>query len=142
MTLTTLASLARGSGDVPLELPDGMTASLGCDAVGMPEEYGRQAEARLPQIGCVFADGARWWWIVPSDSAVSLDWPVPLRYAVGAVVPAGTRTPRLIRRPGVAGAAPYTPPIPLYLALCRITGTVPLWMRTTAPPPSSQSASR
>ncbi|MDQ8701645.1 hypothetical protein RCO28_03945 [Streptomyces sp. LHD-70] len=140
LTLTTLASLARPPHDVPLELPEGMTTPLGCDAVGMPEEFGRQVRARLPRIGCVYADGARWWWIVPSGSSVSLDWPLPLRYAAGARVPAGPSALRLVHRP--EGTAPYTPPIPLYLAVCRITGTVPLWMRTARTAPASPTARR
>ncbi|NBE53744.1 hypothetical protein GUY60_20425 [Streptomyces sp. YC537] len=138
--MTTLASLARGAQAVTLDLPPGMKTPLGCDAVGMPEEYGRQIRARLPRVGCVYADGSRWWWLVPSGSAVSLDWPAPLRYATGARVPAGKYPPRLVHRP--EGTAPYTPPIPLYLALCRITGTVPLWMRTSRSAPPSRSASR
>lgn len=140
LSLTTLASLAHGTQSVTLELPSDMKTPLGCDAVGMPEEYGRRARARLRQFGCVYVHGSRWWWIVPSGSAVSLDWPAPLRYAPGARVPAGKHPPRLTHRP--EGTTPYTPPIPLYLTLCRITGTVPLWMRTERTAPASRSASR
>ncbi len=77
---------------------------------------------RLPRVGCVYADGSHWWWIVPSDSDYALPWPSPAHYAPGALVPA---TARLIHRP--EGTVPYTPPIPLYLALCRVTGTAPDW---------------
>lgn len=73
----------------------------------------------------VYADDAYWWWIVPSDSDYALPWPAPAQYAPGALV---RGTARLIHRPG--GTAPYTPPIPLYLALCRATGTTPDWSRT------------
>ncbi len=37
------------------------------------------------------------------------------------------RTPGLIHKPD--GKLPYTPPIPLYLAVCRVTGTTPSWSR-------------
>ncbi|MGW0734678.1 hypothetical protein [Streptomyces sp. NPDC002851] len=106
-----------------------MTTPLGCDAVGMPVAYGRAAEERLPRLGCVYDDGARWWWLVPAGSSVSLDWPAPVRYVVGRRVPAGNRPPRLAHRPDGTDSAPYTPPIPLYLTVCRITGAVPTWMR-------------
>ncbi|RII18448.1 hypothetical protein DSC45_11065 [Streptomyces sp. YIM 130001] len=127
MTVDSLTALKRRIGDVSLPLPDGMRTPLGCDAVGMPEAFGRQVMARLPKIGCVYADGPVWWLIVPSGSEFCMDWPTPVRYATGAVVPGGQSGPRLIHRPG--GTAPYTPPIPLYLTLCRLTGTVPAWMR-------------
>ncbi|MEU6662799.1 hypothetical protein [Streptomyces sp. NPDC046821] len=119
---------------VKLAVPDGMTAPLGCDAVAVPEACGRAMVARLPRMGCVYADDDRWWWIVPSDSDVALEWPAPARYTVGALVPDARRTPGLIHRPD--GTVPYTPPIPLYLALCRVTGTTPAWSRSvgaTAP---------
>ncbi|MET8943428.1 hypothetical protein ABZX30_07510 [Streptomyces sp. NPDC004542] len=105
-------------------LPEGMTAPLGCDAVAVPARFGPVIVPRLPRVGCVYTDGAHWWWIVPSDSDYALSWPVPAHYAPGAPVP---RTARLIHRP--EGTIPYTPPIPLYLALCRVTGTTPDWSR-------------
>ncbi|MEV4337140.1 hypothetical protein [Streptomyces sp. NPDC049590] len=111
----------------PLSLPDGMTAPLGCDAVAVPDRLGPLVVPRLPRVGCVYADGSQWWWIVPSDSDYALPWPEPARYAKGALV---TRTARLIHRP--AGTVPYTPPIPLYLALCRVTGTAPDWSRAAS----------
>ncbi|OIJ69132.1 hypothetical protein WN71_004485 [Streptomyces mangrovisoli] len=109
-----------------LAVPDGMTAPLGCDAVAVPAEFGPLVLARLPRVGCVYADDAHWWWIVPSDSDYALQWPSPTQYAAGAVVPDGP-PPDLIHRP--EGTLPYTPPIPLYLALCRVTGTTPGWSR-------------
>ncbi|CAL2061551.1 conserved hypothetical protein [Streptomyces murinus] len=108
-----------------LQVPEGMTVPLGCDAVGVPDRLGPLVVSRLPRLGCVYADDAYWWWIVPSDSDYALPWPAPAQYAPGALV---RGTARLIHRPG--GTAPYTPPIPLYLALCRATGTTPDWSRT------------
>ena len=69
-----------------LAVPDGMTAPLGCDAVAVPEACGRAMVARLPRMGCVYADDDRWWWIVPSDSDVALEWPAPASYTTGALV--------------------------------------------------------
>ncbi|GGR64874.1 hypothetical protein GCM10010236_18050 [Streptomyces eurythermus] len=111
----------------PLSLPDGMTAPLGWDAVAVPDRLGPLVVPRLPRVGCVYADGSQWWWIVPSDSDYALPWPSPARYTTGAMV---TGTARLIHRP--AGTVPYTPPIPLYLALCRVTGTAPDWSRASS----------
>lgn len=121
---------AAGS-DAPrrLALPDGMTVPLGCDAVGVPARFGSLLMPRLPRVGCVYADETHWWWIVPSDSDYALRWPAPAHYATGAILPdtARDRLPSLIHRP--EGTVPYTPPIPLYLALCRVTGTTPAWSR-------------
>ncbi|MFG2261530.1 hypothetical protein [Streptomyces sp. NPDC048720] len=108
-------------------VPEGMTAPLGCDAVAVPDRLGPLIVPRLPRVGCVYADGAHWWWIVPSDSDYALPWPVPAHYATGAPVPDGAR---LIHRP--ESTVPYTPPIPLYLALCRVTGTTPDWSRAVS----------
>ncbi|MBC2867852.1 hypothetical protein [Streptomyces mexicanus] len=112
-----------------LALPDGMTVPLGCDAVAAPADFGPQLLPRLPRVGCVYADASTWWWIVPADSDYALQWPAPALYATGAVLPGGRpdRPPTLIHRP--EGTVPYTPPIPLYLALCRVTGTTPAWSR-------------
>ncbi|MFI1163697.1 hypothetical protein ACH4UM_08790 [Streptomyces sp. NPDC020801] len=113
-----------------LSLPEGMTAPLGCDAVVVPAHFGPLLMPRLPRVGCVYADEAHWWWIVPADSDYALRWPAPAHYATGAVLPGAPRAPLpgLVHRP--EGAVPYTPPIPLYLALCRVTGTTPAWSRT------------
>ncbi|MFC3346296.1 hypothetical protein ACFOOM_02370 [Streptomyces echinoruber] len=133
LALDTLVRLGRArrtpGGDAPLRLPvpDGMTAPLGCDAVAVPARLGPLVLPLLPRVGCVYGDDAHWWWIVPSDSDYALEWPAPARYAAGALVPGSGPVPGLLRRP--AGTVPYTPPIPLYLALCRLTGTTPAWSR-------------
>ncbi len=132
MCLDTLVGLRRGlrppSGTPRrLAVPDGMTAPLGYDAVAVPARFGPLMMPRLPRVGCVYADGTHWWWIVPSDSDYALEWPAPARYVTGAVAPATRRAPGLIHRPD--GVVPYTPPIPLYLALCRLTDTTPNWSR-------------
>ncbi len=101
-----------------------MTTPLGMDAVAVPDRLGALLLARLPRVGCVYADGTHWWWIVPADSDYALSWPAPAHYATGAALPT---TARLLHRP--EGTIPYTPPIPLYLALCRATGTTPDWSR-------------
>ncbi|MDH2392809.1 hypothetical protein QCN29_29320 [Streptomyces sp. HNM0663] len=114
-----------------LELPPRLDPTLGCDAVGFPARYGARMLARLPRAGCVFAEGHWWWWIVPAGSDLEVVWPLPAHYAPGARVPV-TR-PRLIHRPdethdGAHGVAtPYTPPIPLYVLACQLTGATPLW---------------
>ncbi|MDT0610768.1 hypothetical protein [Streptomyces lancefieldiae] len=129
--LDTLVRLQRGrrAPGTPrrLPVPEGMTVPLGCDAVAVPARFGPLVMPRLPRVGCVYADDAHWWWIVPSDSDYALEWPAPARYATGAVVPDTPDLPCLIHRPD--GTVPYTPPIPLYLALCRLTDTTPTWSR-------------
>ena len=132
LTLDSLVRLGRarrtpGTASRRLHLPDDMRIPLGCDAVAVPAHYGPLLLSKLPRVGCVYADRADWWWIVPSDSDVSLDWPAPARYAIGARVPDAPGVPGLIHRPD--DTVPYTPPIPLYLALCRVTGTLPAWSR-------------
>ncbi|MBL3667794.1 hypothetical protein JL475_17730 [Streptomyces sp. M2CJ-2] len=132
MSLNTLVHLQRGrhAPAVPprrLPVPDGMTAPMGCDAVAVPARFGPLVMPRLPRVGCVYADEAHWWWLVPSDSDYALEWPAPARYDTGALVPDGPRLPDLIHRPDCA--LPYTPPIPLYLAVCRLTDTTPSWSR-------------
>jgi hypothetical protein len=129
MGLDTLVRIRREqdpSGDVGgaprLPVPEGMTAPLGCDAVAVPARFGPVIVPRLPRVGCVYTDGDRWWWLVPSDSDHDLAWPAPGLYVPGAPVP---RAARLIHRP--EGTVPYTPPIPLYLALCRVLGAAPDW---------------
>ncbi|MFI7317293.1 hypothetical protein [Streptomyces venezuelae] len=136
MDLNTLVRLSRrrqraGRPPAPrplrLDLPEGMTEPLGRDAVAVPAALGPGLMSRLPRVGCVYEDGARWWWIVPADSDVAMEWPTPVAYSAGAVVRDADRRPVLIHRP--ADDVPYTPPIPLYLELCRVTGTVPGWSR-------------
>jgi hypothetical protein len=131
LNLDTLVRLRRGLRDaVPvrrLAVPDGMTAPLGCDAVAVPAHYGPLVLPRLPRMGCVYADETHWWWLVPADSDYALEWPAPTRYATGALIPDAPGAPGLIHRPD--GTIPYTPPIPLYLALCRVVGSTPTWSR-------------
>ena len=134
LSLDTLVRLERGrrttSGPGPsrrLTVPEGMRAPLGCDAVAIPAGLGPLLMPRLPRAGCVYADSTHWWWLVPADSDYALEWPTPAQYATGAVVPDAPVVPSLVRRG--AGTLPYTPPIPLYLALCRLTGTTPNWSR-------------
>lgn len=131
MCLDTLVGLQRGlrTSAEPrrLTVPDGMNVPLRYDAVAMPARFGPLVLPRLPRVGCVWADATHWWWIVPSDSDYALEWPEPARYATGAVVPDAPGAPGLIHRPD--GRIPYTPPIPLYLALCRLTDTAPAWSR-------------
>ncbi|MGW0494046.1 hypothetical protein ACWD0Z_01075 [Streptomyces sp. NPDC003007] len=131
LNLDTLVRVGRGlrtpGPALRLPVPDGMTDPLGCDAVAVPAHIGPLVMPRLPRVGCVYADETHWWWLVPSDSDHTLEWPSPARYATGAVVPDLLEIPDLIHRPD--GTLPYTPPIPLYLALCRATGTAPSWSR-------------
>ncbi|MEU9760429.1 hypothetical protein [Streptomyces sp. NPDC047985] len=108
---------------VQLPLPPAFSASLGCDAVGVPARYGFRLLSHLPRTGCVFADTDQWWWIVPAGSDLDLDWPAQAVYVRGARVP-GDR-PRLIHRPD--GHSPYTPPIPLFLMVCQVMGVAPSW---------------
>ncbi|MEO3974632.1 hypothetical protein [Streptomyces sp. CAU 1734] len=108
---------------IRLEPPPSIVPALGCDAVGMPARHGFRLLAGLPRNGCVFADADWWWWMVPAGSDQELTWPLPSHYAEGADVP-GTE-PQLIHWPD--DRCPYTPPIPLYLLACQLTGTAPLW---------------
>ncbi|MFF7329335.1 hypothetical protein [Streptomyces sp. NPDC008150] len=130
LSMDTMVRLGRAVRTVDvrrLAVPEGMTAPLGCDAVSAPARLGPLVLPRLPRVGCVFADETTWWWMVPSDSDYALDWPAPVRYATGAVVEDSPAVPGLIHKPD--GTVPYTPPIPLYLTLCRLTGTSPSWSR-------------
>ncbi|MCX5144297.1 MULTISPECIES: hypothetical protein [unclassified Streptomyces] len=119
-----------GGGRVQLALPAALSASLGCDAVGVPARYGFRLMSHLPRTGCVFADADLWWWIVPSGSDLDLDWPAQAAYVRGAYVPAVR--PRLIHQPD-SGRTPYTPPIPLFLMVCQVTGVTPSWAAAGGP---------
>ncbi|MFF5336363.1 hypothetical protein [Streptomyces sp. NPDC013181] len=121
---------SSGGGRVQLPLPATLSASLGCDAVGVPARYGFRLMSHLPRTGCVFADAERWWWIVPAGSDLDLDWPEQAAYARGAYVPAVR--PRLIHQPD--SRTPYTPPIPLFLMVCQVTGVTPTWTQVYGPP--------
>ncbi|SEC05902.1 hypothetical protein [Streptomyces sp. TLI_105] len=118
--------LIRGAhelGATRLSVPVGLHTGLGCDAVGVPARFGFKILSRLPAKGCVYADSDWWWWLVPAGSDHDLTWPLPACYAPGAEIP--DRGPRLIHHPD--GTSPYTPPIPLYLLVCQLTGTAPSW---------------
>ncbi|WP_225801681.1 hypothetical protein [Streptomyces sp. NK15101] len=121
---------ARELGATRLTVPVGLHTGLGCDAVGVPARFGFKILSRLPAKGCVYADSDWWWWLVPAGSDHDLTWPLPACYAPGAEIP--DRRPRLIHHPD--GTSPYTPPIPLYLLVCQLTGTAPAW---PAPPVGS-----
>ncbi|GLF98357.1 hypothetical protein [Streptomyces yaizuensis] len=114
---------------IRLELPPSFVPTLGCDAVGVPARHGLGLLARLPRSGCVYADADWWWWIVPTGSDEELTWPLPAHYAPGARVPGDS--PQLIGRP--EDGSPYTPPIPLYLNACQLTGVAPRWAAAAAP---------
>ncbi|MFJ6071095.1 hypothetical protein ACIQFU_09655 [Streptomyces sp. NPDC093065] len=121
----------RSPGPVSLRLPPGLRAGLGHDAVGTSASHGERILDRLPRAGCVFADGARWWWIVPSGSDIGVAWPFGTHYVVGD--PSWTR-PRPADRPagarlihGPDGDSPYTAPIPLYFLVCGLAGVPPRW---------------
>ncbi|MFD3572146.1 hypothetical protein [Streptomyces sp. NPDC058671] len=113
----------RDLGATRLAVPTGLHTGLGCDAVGVPARFGFKILSRLPAKGCVYADADWWWWLVPAGSDHELTWPMPGCYAPGAEIP--DRRPRLIHHPD--GTSPYTPPIPLYLLVCQLTGTAPSW---------------
>ncbi|MFE7511239.1 hypothetical protein ACFU8I_08440 [Streptomyces sp. NPDC057540] len=117
----------RDLGATRLAVPTGLHTGLGCDAVGVPARFGFKILSRLPAKGCVYADSDWWWWLVPAGSDHDLTWPLPACYAPGAEIP--DRRPRLIHHPD--GTSPYTPPIPLYLLVCQLTGIAPSW---PAPP--------
>ncbi|PZG87557.1 hypothetical protein C1I97_32580, partial [Streptomyces sp. NTH33] len=89
LSLDTLVRVGRDArtpgAPVPrsLTVPEGMTTPLGCDAVAVPAHLGSQLMPRLPRVGCVYADRAHWWWIVPADSDYALHWPAPAHYSTG-----------------------------------------------------------
>ncbi|MFJ8660702.1 hypothetical protein [Streptomyces sp. NPDC093795] len=130
LTGTRGSARPRALGVTRLAVPAGLHTGLGRDAVGVPARFGFKILSRLPVNGCVYADSDWWWWLVPAGSDHDLTWPLPGCYAPGAEIP--NRRPRLIHHPD--GTSPYTPPIPLYLLVCQLTGTAPSW---TAPPVSS-----
>lgn len=129
MLRTMAGLLSRGRDRSPaqlrLDVPPGLTATLGYDAVGVPARHGFRLLSRLPHTGCVYADTDWMWWIVPAGSDQELTWPLPSYYSRGAYVPESA--PRLVHWP--KDSSPYTPPIPLYLMVCQITGIAPAWAR-------------
>jgi hypothetical protein len=103
-----------------------LPTALGCDAVGLPAHHGQRVIDALPRVGCVLADALRWWWIVPSGSDTDVDWPPLARYSVGTSVPEPfCEGPRTVHWPD--DAVPYTHPILLYIAVCRVAGVQPVW---------------
>ncbi|WP_147255646.1 hypothetical protein [Streptomyces sp. PT12] len=113
---------------LPVTMPDGRSG----DAVGVSEEHGRSIMTSLPRAGAVFATGFQWWWVVPSESQVGLMWPSTARYWTGACRPGPQRrgrlprlAPRLIHWPD-DDATPYTHPLLLYIAVCRLAGVPPV----------------
>lgn len=134
--------------DLAAELPGELPPELACDAVEVSAEYGRQIMDVLPRAGAVFGTGRRWWWLVPPESHVGLDWPADAHYWVDGTIdlperevpPAGNAAgaagaawgtaapaelPRLIHCPGDADE-PYTHPLLLYVAVCRLAGVPPV----------------
>ncbi|MDT0346390.1 hypothetical protein [Streptomyces litchfieldiae] len=116
---------------LPVTTPD----ALGGDAVGVSEEHGRSIMNSLPRAGAVFAVSGHWWWIVPSESQVGLNWPTTARYWPGACLPGplaasaavgrtGRSVARLVHWP--EDAAPYTHPLLLFIAVCRLAGVSPV----------------
>ncbi|MFG2191930.1 hypothetical protein [Streptomyces sp. NPDC048639] len=117
-----------------LDVPSSLPLSLGCDAVGVSRHLGPRILEALPRTGCVFDDGERWWWVVPSGSHQGVTWPPEARYAVGGYVSAPRRQQQAGGRPGAPrlihwpdDTMPYTHPILLYVAVCRATGSSPTW---------------
>ncbi|MFI0777616.1 hypothetical protein [Streptomyces sp. NPDC021212] len=102
------------------------------DAVGVAERHGPAVMERLPRVGCVLAAGGRWWWIVPSQSDIGVNWPSAAVYAVGAVPP-GPLTGRAAEGPRVVHSpddgVPYTHPLLLHIAVCAVAGVSPAWPR-------------
>ncbi|MFI7870286.1 hypothetical protein [Streptomyces salinarius] len=131
-------------GPASLRLPAGVHAGLGHDAVGTSAAHGERILAHLPRAGCVFADGERWWWIVPSGSDIGVVWPFGSHYVVGD--PSWTRPrpvggptgPRLVHGPD--GDSPYTAPLPLYFVVCRLAGVPPRWSLASASEPGASSS--
>ncbi|MFD0141148.1 MULTISPECIES: hypothetical protein [unclassified Streptomyces] len=122
-TGSSLDTVLGTAASTRLVVPQEFRTTLGCDAVGVPARYGFRILSRLPAKGCVYADTDWWWWLVPTGSDLDVSWPLPSCYAPGAEVP--DRRPRLIHHPD--GTSPYTPPIPLYLLTCQLTGIAPSW---------------
>ncbi|MDT0309533.1 hypothetical protein RM780_21605 [Streptomyces sp. DSM 44917] len=141
------ARAASGSAPAGLTLPASAPSGTAGDAVGIPEDHGRRILGCLPRSGAVFACSALWWWVVPPDSQIGLDWPATARYWPNAVRPgahtqrAPHQTPAAPRHHGGRGAAgdgpaqlvhwpedaaPFTHPLLLYVAVCRLAGVPPV----------------
>lgn len=115
---------------LPASLRGALPGDLGCEAVEMSARHGRLILRGLPRTGAVFSDGARWWWIVPPESHIGLSWPTTVRYWTDATVPLsgapedGRARPRLEH--WTDRAEPYTHPLLLYIAVCRLAGVPPV----------------
>jgi hypothetical protein len=117
-------------------------AGLTYDVVQVRADHGRRVAAALPRLGTVYASThwwrraradwwltaqASWWLLVPPDSDAGLAWPATARYWRGPAIhlPAGTHPPQRVNLSALAPAdasGPYTAPLPLYVALCRLAG--------------------
>ncbi|MBL1095603.1 hypothetical protein [Streptomyces coffeae] len=130
----------RGSRPEPggrrrLALPSPLRTGRDYDAVGLAERDGRRVMELLPRAGCVLAHGGRWWWIVPPQSDVGVEWPPIALYAVGGMVSGGSEgraggadeEPRLVHAPD--DREPYTHPLLLHIAVCAVAGVAPAWPR-------------
>lgn len=77
LTLDTVVRLRRGlhtpAAPRRLPVPEGMTAPWAVTRWRC-HRLGPLVLPRLPRVGCVYADDAHWWWIVPSDSDYALEW--------------------------------------------------------------------
>jgi hypothetical protein len=129
----------RGSGSESggrrLQLPSVLRTSAAYDAVGVAERHGPRVMELLPRAGCVLADAGCWWWIVPPQSDVGVNWPPLARYAAGGRMtgPSRGRTghageePRLVHWP--RDNEPYSHPLLLHIAVCAAAGICPAWPR-------------
>ncbi|MFE2447898.1 hypothetical protein ACPEIC_17590 [Stenotrophomonas sp. NPDC087984] len=122
------------SGRHRLQLPPELRTERAYDAVGIAERHGPGVMALLPRAGCVLARAGRWWWIVPPQSDIGVNWPAPAVYAVGATVtgppgrrtgPIGTEEPGVVHWPDDGEA--YTHPLLLHIAVCAAAGVSPAW---------------
>ncbi|GAA1720693.1 hypothetical protein [Streptomyces yatensis] len=117
-----------------LQLPPALRTDRAYDAVGIAERHGPGVMDLLPRAGCVLARAGRWWWIVPPQSDIGVNWPAPAVYAVGAMVtgppgrwtgPTGAEEPGVVHWPG--DGEPYTHPLLLHIAVCAAAGVSPAW---------------
>lgn len=121
-----------GTEPAPLRLPvpQGFNAPLGHDAVGVDAAYGERIRRSLPRVGCIYAQRGTWWWLVPAQAEIGLDWRPVADYSVGALI-APERgdgdLPRLLHLP--KDTVPYTHPLLLYIAACRAVGVEPVWSK-------------
>ena len=140
LSLDLLARISRERGRTPhtrppatehqLPVPAGLQAPLGHDAVGVDARYGEQIKRSLPRVGCIYAQRDTWWWLVPGQAEIGLDWTPVGEYAIGARIcpeDGSGRLPHLLHLP--RGTVPYTHPLLLYIAACRAVGVEPTWTK-------------